>query len=66
MFCSHLQAGMLYANPNNVDIVNAPLSSVVDKMTWAGGQFAVQFNGGKRFEPSKYLTDYFTDEAVRI
>ncbi len=27
-------------------------------------RFGVSYNGGKWFEPSKYLTDYFTDEAV--
>ena len=46
------------------DIVNAKLPSMVDKMVWASAQFAVSFNGKERFQPSKYLTDYFTDEAV--
>ena len=27
-------------------------------------RFGVSYNGGKWFEPAKYLTDYFTDEAV--
>ena len=27
-------------------------------------RFGVSYNGGKWFEPNKYLTDYFTDEAV--
>ena len=36
----------------------------IDKFLWPNMRFGVSYNGGKWFEPSKYLTDYFTDEAV--
>ncbi len=37
----------------------------IDRFLWANAPFAVQWNGGQRFAPPTYLTDYFTDEAVR-
>ena len=36
----------------------------IDKFLWPNMRFGVSYNGGKWFEPAKYLTDYFTDEAV--
>jgi arylsulfatase A-like enzyme len=45
-------------------------------MTWANGQYAARFNnspspdpsydGGQIFEPNGYLTDYYTDEAIKV
>lgn len=37
----------------------------IDKFLWGAAPFAVQFNGGKLFNPSHYMTDYLTDEAVK-
>lgn len=36
----------------------------IDRFLWPNMRFGVSFNGGKWFEPKRYLTDYFTDEAV--
>ena len=36
----------------------------IDKFLWPNMRFAVSYNAGKWFEPSKYLADYYTDEAV--
>ncbi len=36
----------------------------IDRFLWPNMRFAVSYNGGKWFEPSKYLADYYTDEAV--
>ena len=36
----------------------------IDKFLWPNMRFGVSYNAGKWFEPAKYLTDYFTDEAV--
>ena len=36
----------------------------IDRFLWPNMRFGVSYNGGKWFEPDKYLTDYFTDEAV--
>ncbi|MDE2361700.1 MAG: sulfatase-like hydrolase/transferase [Hyphomicrobiales bacterium] len=37
----------------------------IDKFLWANLPFAVRYNGGKRFEPDVYMTDYLGREAVR-
>ncbi|MEI7514028.1 MAG: sulfatase-like hydrolase/transferase [Betaproteobacteria bacterium] len=36
----------------------------IDKFLWPNMRFGVSYNAGHWFEPNKYLTDYFTDEAV--
>lgn len=38
----------------------------IDKFLWARMQFAASYNGGEWFEPGGYLTDYWTDETVRV
>ncbi|MBL8536628.1 MAG: sulfatase-like hydrolase/transferase [Hyphomonadaceae bacterium] len=58
-------AGM-YLRPNDPAVVNAVLPfDPIDRFLWANLPYAVQFNGGQRFEPSGYITDYFADEAAR-
>lgn len=37
----------------------------IDKFLWANLPFAVSHNGGQRFEPGAYMTDYLADEAVK-
>jgi arylsulfatase A-like enzyme len=37
----------------------------IDKFLWGALPFSVQYNGGKMFKPSAYMTDYLTDEAVK-
>lgn len=50
---------------NDRDVVNAEVSfDPIDRFLWANLPYAVQYNGGQRFAPRGYLTDYFTDEAV--
>jgi uncharacterized sulfatase len=36
----------------------------IDKFLWPNMRFGASYNGGKWFEPAKYLADYYTDEAV--
>jgi arylsulfatase A-like enzyme len=36
----------------------------IDKFLWPNMRFGVSYNAGPWFEPARYLTDYFTDEAV--
>ena len=36
----------------------------IDRFLWASMRFAARFNGGDAFLPPKYLTDWYTDEAV--
>ncbi|MEI8325740.1 MAG: sulfatase-like hydrolase/transferase [Betaproteobacteria bacterium] len=56
----------LYLPENDANVVNAKQDfDPIDSFLWSIVRFAVSFNGGHWFEPNKYLTDYFTDEAVR-
>ena len=55
----------LYLPPNDPRVVNSKQDfDPIDKFLWPNMRFGVSYNGGKWFEPNKYLTDYFTDEAV--
>jgi arylsulfatase A-like enzyme len=57
--------GLLYWPKKSPDVVNATQEfDPIDKFLWGNGRESVSFNGGKQFKPAKYLTDYFTDEAV--
>lgn len=38
----------------------------VDRFLWPNMRYAVSYNGAGWFEPSGYLTDYFTEEAVKV
>ena len=35
----------------------------IDKFLWANLPFSVQYNGGERFHPDRYMTDYLTLQA---
>lgn len=55
----------LYLPEKDARVVNSKQDfDPIDKFLWPNMRFGVSYNGGKWFEPSKYLTDYFTDEAV--
>jgi uncharacterized sulfatase len=36
----------------------------IDRFLWANFRYAANWNGGPRFRPEGYLTDYFTDQAI--
>ncbi len=57
--------GLLYWQEDDANMLSAKQEfDPIDKFLWANGREAVSFNNGKHFKPAKYLTDYFTDEAV--
>ena len=56
----------LYFPKNHPDIVNAKIDSSIEDMVWASSQFAVSFNGSDPFKPGGYITDYYTDEAIKV
>ena len=35
-------------------------------MIWGIGQYSARFNEGELFAPDKYVTDYYTDEALKV
>lgn len=60
-------AGMSYLPEDSPEVVNArqPFDPI-DRMVWASTRYAAQFDGSHTFEPDGYLTDYYTDEAIRV
>jgi uncharacterized sulfatase len=55
----------LYLPEKDARVINSKQDfDPIDKFLWPNMRFGVSYNGGKWFEPAKYLTDYFTDEAV--
>ena len=63
---SLLMEGGLYLPENDESVVNAKFDNPVDNMVWARSQFSVSFNKGPTFKPGGYLTDYYTDEAIKV
>lgn len=60
-------AGMYYLPGDHPDVVNARRpNDGVESMVWSTARYAAQFNGGAKFEPTGYLTDYYTDEAIKV
>lgn len=63
--------GTLYLPQDHPDVVNAKVEGDrIDRMVWASGTYSATFNGvgdaGERFKPEGYVTDYYTDEAVKV
>jgi arylsulfatase A-like enzyme len=57
--------GMKFLPENDPDVVNSKQDfDPIDKYLWANLPFAVQFNGGPRFAPDRYMTDYMTEQAL--
>jgi len=66
---SLLMASALYLPENDVNVVNAKLDfDPIDKFLWARLNYAASFNSGDqdRFKPGGYLTDYWTDESIKV
>lgn len=64
---SLLMASGLFLPEKHPDVVNAKVSfDPIDKFLWAGMSYAASFNGSEWFEPGGYLTDYWTDEALKV
>ncbi|MFK8048779.1 MAG: sulfatase-like hydrolase/transferase [Halioglobus sp.] len=66
---SLLMASGLYLPEDDPKVVNAKLPfDPIDKFLWAGMDYASSFNSGDadRFRPRGYLTDYWTDESIKV
>ncbi len=68
---SLLMASGLYLPQDHPDVVNSKQDfDPIDRFLWAAMRFAVAFNRAgsseiEAFEPDRYLTDYFTEQAVK-
>ena len=64
---SLLMASGLYGRRDDENVIQARQDfDPIDRFLWAALNFAASFNGGPLFEPPGYLTDYYTDEAVKV
>ncbi|WP_339338340.1 sulfatase-like hydrolase/transferase [uncultured Oceanicoccus sp.] len=64
---SILMVSGLYGRLDDENIIQARQDfDPIDRFLWRVVDFAASFNGGPWFEPPKYLTDYYTDEAVKV
>jgi arylsulfatase A-like enzyme len=64
---SLLMASALYLPEDSPNVVNAKLPfDPIDTFLWARMQYAAAYNEGKWFQPGGYLTDYWTDEAIKV
>lgn len=62
-----MAAAQKYALPDTDGVVNARLNyDPTDKFLWANLPFSVQYNGSAPFRPHGYMTDYLTDQAVKV
>ncbi|MEM1249241.1 MAG: sulfatase-like hydrolase/transferase [Acidobacteriota bacterium] len=64
---SLLSRSGLFLPENDPGVVNSKQEfDGIDRFLWKALPFAASFNGGPAFEPGGYLTDYYTDEAVKV
>ena len=64
---SLLMESGLYLPIDDPNVVNARVNvDPMDRFVWEGMHFAASFNNEGAFEPGGYLTDYWTDEAIKV
>jgi arylsulfatase A-like enzyme len=64
---SHLHGGSMFLPTQHPGVVNAMQDfDPIDRFLWAAEPWAVRFNDGTPFKPPGYMTDYLTDEAVKV
>ena len=66
---SLLMASGLYLPEDDPNVVNVKLPfDPIDNFLWAGMTYAASYNSGDadRFLPRGYLTDFWTDESVKV
>lgn len=60
-----LMGGQMYAEPGSPSVVEARQKwDPIDRFLWAALPYAVSKDGGPRFAPNEYMTDYLGDQAV--
>ena len=64
---SLLHGASMFLPENSPDVVNAKQDfDQIDKFLWASAPWGIRFNAGQPFAPPKYMTDYLTDEAIKV
>ncbi len=56
-----------YLPDDDPNVVNSKQDfDPIDQFLWPNMRFAASFNDSDQFQPRGYLTDYYTDEAIRV
>jgi len=64
---SLLMASGKYLPDDDPGVVNSKQDfDPIDIFLWPTLKYAARYNGSPRFQPRGYLTDYYTDEAIRV
>ena len=64
---SLLMRSGLFLPEDDPGVVNAKLPfDPIDRFLWTAMQYAATFNGGEVFKPGGYLTDWWTDESLKV
>jgi uncharacterized sulfatase len=62
-----VMTGGLFLPENDNGVVNAKLPfDPIDRFLWASQSFSASFNESPHFKPGGYLTDYWTDESIKV
>lgn len=64
-YLGFLTGASMFLDPDDPEVVNAKQPfDPIDRVLWANLPFAVSKDGGPRFEPDAYMTDYLAREAA--
>jgi arylsulfatase A-like enzyme len=64
---SHLHGASMFLPTKDPNVVNAMQDfDPIDQFLWAAEPWGVRFMDSQPFQPPKYMTDYLTDEAVKV
>ncbi len=57
----------LFLPEDDPNVVNAKVEfDPIDRFLWSAMQYSASYNMGERFKPGEYLTDYWTDESLKV
>ncbi len=65
-YLGFLPGASMYLDPDDPNAVNSVQDfDPIDQFLWANLTWSVRMNGGPRFAPDAYMTDYLGDQAVQ-
>ncbi len=64
---SHMHGASMFLPTKHPNVVNAMQDfDPIDQFLWAAEPWGVRFKDGEPFQPPKYMTDYLSDQAVKV
>ena len=64
---SLIMTGGLYLPTDHPEVVNAPVEhDPIDQFVWRRLRYSERFNGSDLAQSNGYLTDYYSDEAIKV